>query len=268
MMIKPLKKILLSLASIFGISFLLWSVFLLNPNLSYANQTQFDKITIFHNLDLEEGVELIIANAIKIIKSSDIYDKNLNIQLCLNDDNFYPKLYPFAGATAYAFLNKTVMYASKPNFKNNFAEFNWEVNNYELRKYNLTSLLAHEFMHNVQANFNSNYYIKSTLGNLNWKLEGHAEYIARKFKNDSLLKNKIALYLIEENKDHVGVPVFKLEDDTIQNISYFKYALIIQYLMEEKNLNFNQICELKISLDKLYTEMIEWSKIETIDNDR
>jgi len=30
--------------------------------------------------------------------------------------------------------------------------------------------------------------------------------------------------------------------------------------MEEKQLNFNQICELDKDLDKIYMEMIEWSK--------
>lgn len=260
MIMKTIKKILLSSVSILGVSFLIWFVFLLNPNLSYANQTQFDQITIYHNQELAEGTELIIKDAIEIIKRSDIYDKNLKIQLCLNDDKIYPNLFPFAGGTAYAFFNKTVMYASNPNFKNNVAAFKWEFNNYELRKFNLTTLLAHEFMHNAQHNFNSRYYITSTLGKINWKLEGHAEYIAREFKNDGRLKDKIAIYLIEENKAHVGVPVFKLEDGTIQNLSYFKYSLVIQYLIEIKELTFDQICELEPSLDKPYAEMIEWNK--------
>ena len=265
-MIKAVKKIVLSLVSVLGISSLIWTVFLLHPNLSYANKTQFDNITIYHNQELEEGTEGIVKNAMKIIRRSDIYDENLKIQLCLNDDKIYPNLYPFAGGTAYAFWNKAVMYASKPSFKHNAAEFKWEINNYELRKYNLTTLLAHEFMHTVQHHFNSRYYNTSTLGSLNWKLEGHAEYIAREFKNDGLLKSKIALFLSEENKDHVGVPVFNLEDGTIQNLSYFKYSLVTQYLMEIKEMNFDQICELTLSFDQLYSEMIEWSEGETIDD--
>jgi len=259
-MIKIIKRIVLSSLSILGISFLIWTVFLLNPNLSYANQTKIDNVIIYHNQELEEGTELIIRNALSIIKNADIYDKNLDIQLCLNDDKIYPKLYPFAGGTAYAFLNKTVIFASKPNFKNNYTEFSWEVNNNEVRKWNLTSLLAHEFMHNLQHNHNSSYYIKSTLGNLNWKFEGHAEYIAREFKNDNRLKYKIGTYLIEETKEHVGIPVFQLDNGTIQSLSYFKYALVIQYLMEIKELDFDKICELELPLDYLYKEMINWNE--------
>lgn len=259
-MIRIIKKIILSALSILGISFLIWMVLLLNPNLSYANQTQIENVTVFHNNKLEKGTESIIRNALSIIKNSEIFDKNLEIQLCLNDDKIYPNLHPFAGATAYAFLNKTVIYASKPSFRNNYAEFTWEINNHEVRKWNLTSLLAHEFTHNVQHNHNPKYYIKSTLGNQNWKLEGHAEYIARQFKNDVKLKFKIQKYLTEENKEHVGIPVFKLQDGTIQSLSYFKYALVVQYLMEEKKLNFDEICKLEIVLDDLYKEMIDWSK--------
>lgn len=259
-MLKIIKKIILSSLSILAISLLIWTFILLNPNWMYSKSTNVENITIYHNQALEEGTELVLKNALNIIKESDIYDDNLKIQFCLNEGNIYPKLYPFAGGTAYAFLNKTVINASKPNFKTNVTAFQWKSNNNELRKYNLTTLLAHEFMHNVQSNFNPRYYITSTLGTINWKFEGHAEYIARAFKQDDQLKKKIALYLAEEKKDHIGVPVFKLADGTIQNLSYFKYAIVIQYLMEEKKLTFQQICALEMELEDLYKEVIEWSQ--------
>ncbi len=256
---KTMIKIVLSAMSILGISFLIWLVFLLNPSLSYAEQTQFGQITVYHNQDLMEGTGLILQDAIDIIKRADIYDESLRIQLCLHDDKLYPKLFPFAGGTAYAFFTKAVVYASEPNFQDNSASFKWEVNNYELRKYNLTRLLAHEFMHNVQYYHDPSYQILSTLGAINWKLEGHAEYISREFKNDGLLKDKIAKYLLEEGKEHVGFPVFTLADGTIQILPYFKYALVIQYLMEIEGLNFDQIASLEPAIDKPFEEMMKWN---------
>ena len=180
----------------------------------------------------------------------------------MNDNLLYPRLHPFANGTAYAFLNKTVMFACTPSFAKNTAEFKWEINNYESREFNLTYLLAHEFMHNVQYEFDNKYYINTTFGKQNWKLEGHADYIARGFKDDGKLKLKIDKFLIEENKDHVGIPVFKLDDGTIQNLTYFKYALMIQYLIEEKGLSFGQVCKLESGLDQVYAEMIDWYKNE------
>ena len=178
----------------------------------------------------------------------------------MNDDSIYPELFPFAAATAYAFLNKTVIYDSEPNFKDNRIEFTWAVNNNETRAYDFTVLMAHEFMHNVQYNHNPKYQIMSTLGTINWKFEGHADYIVRGFKNDGALLDKIDNYLLQEKKDHVGVPVFYLEDGTIQNLWYYKCALVIQYLMEEKGMSYDEVCLLDNGLDDVYAEMLEWKQ--------
>jgi len=261
-MIKTIKKVILSALSILGFSFMFWVLFLLNPSLSYANKTQFDFVTIYHNQDLDEPTEVVLKNAMSIIKKSALFDDKVKINLCLNDDNIYPNLLnPLVGQpTAYAILNKTVIKNCRPDFKENIAETQWEINNYEHRKFNLTWLLAHEFTHNLQYHTNSNYVIKSTLGKINWKLEGHAEYIARAFKNDGALKNKIEKYLIERDKEHTGLPVFELEDGTKQILSYYKYGLVIQYLMEEEEMDFGQICKLEKDLDELFAQMIEWSE--------
>lgn len=264
-MIKTLKKVILSSLSILGISFVLWLVLLLNPGLSYANKTQLDFVSIYHNQALQAETEAIIKDAIGILKQSALFDDEVTIHFCLNDDKLYPNLHPFAGQPlAYAFLNKTIAKNCKLNFSHNTAETQWALNEEEIRKFNLTWLLAHEFTHNLQYRANRNYVIRSTMGSLNWKLEGHAEYIARKFKGDGLLKAKIANYLLEEKKEFKGLPVFELEDGTQQILSYYKYALAIQYLMEEKGLDFEQICTYETDLDVLFEEMIDW-KNSTVD---
>jgi hypothetical protein len=120
-------------------------------------------------------------------------------------------------------------------------------------------LLAHEFTHNLQKNANSNYYFRSTFpGKINWKLEGYADYIARGFKNDGKIKDKIEKYLIEENNEHNGLPAIKDEFGSYMTIGYYKYALIVQYLMEIKKMNFNQLCELDTNINELYSEMLKW----------
>lgn len=260
-MIKTLKKVILGSLSILGISFFVWILLLLNPNLSYANKTQVDFISIYHNQALEAETETIIRDAIGILKKSDLFNEQVSIQFCLNDDKIYPNLHPFAGQPlAYAFLNKAIAKNCTLNFGDNTAEAQWVVNQNELRKYNLTWLLAHEFTHNLQYQAKRNYVIRSTMGSLNWKLEGHAEYIAREFKRDGMLATKIDRLLVEEQKEFKGLPVFELEDGTQQILSYYKYALLIQYLMEEKGLDFDQICEYDKELDELFEEMLSWRK--------
>lgn len=260
-MIKTIKKVLLSSLSILGISFLFWILFLSNPKWSYAKETKFDFVTVYHNQNLEPETQQVINGALNIIKSSELFTEDVAIQLCFNDDQLYPYLFPFVGGpTAYAFFDKTVFKNCTPKFKENVAEFQWAINNNELRKFNLTWLIAHEFTHNLQYFSDPNYYLTSTLGQINWKLEGYAEYIAREFKQDGQLKAKIEYFLVEEKKEQVGLPVIDLADGTKQIFAYYKYALVVQYLIEIKNLDFHQICELEIDLEDVYSEMIDWSK--------
>lgn len=265
-MYKTIKRVVLGSLSILGLSCTVWIMLMLNPSIVYSNSTIIENITVYHNSELQNEAEQVIKNALDILNASEIYDDEIEISFCMNDGSIYPNLHPTSSGTAYTFLTKSVMYASTPDFKKNTAEFKWELNNYELRKYNLTVLIAHEFMHAVQYKYNSRYYLSSTISftphqvNLNWKLEGHADYIARQFKNDGNLIGKIEKYQTEGDKEHIGVPVFELFDGTIQNLSYYKYAIVIQYLMEVKELDFDDIINLETTFNDIYEEMIEWSR--------
>jgi hypothetical protein len=48
------------------------------------------------------------------------------------------------------------------------------------------------------------------------------------------------------------------KDGTKQTHSYYKYALLVQYLIEIKNMNFYEICELDTDISEIYSELIEW----------
>lgn len=260
-MLKTIKKIIIGSFSILVLSVLCLTTFILNPSLSYANETQIDIVTIHHNEELSDGYEKVILNALDILKTSDLYTNDISIDLCLNDDKIYPNLHPLYGkALGYAVFNKAVLKNGKPNFNENLIETEWPENNFENRKFKLSWLLAHEFSHNLQYAYNAPYIVLNSLGKINWKFEGHAEYISREFKNDGKLKNKIDRFLQEEQIEKIGFPVFKLEDGTQQMFSYYKYALMVQYLFEQKNLNFQQLCDLDQSEENIFNEMIDWAK--------
>lgn len=260
-MFKTIKKIIFGSVSILTLSVLLWIVLALNPSLSYANNTQIDFVKVYHNEPLDKNMEGIVLEAISILKTSELYSDDITIQLCLNDDKLYPKLNPLVGGPlAYAMLDKTVVKNCTINYTEKTVETNWAVNNHEFRKFNLPWLLAHEFTHNLQNHADFGYVFKTTLGNINWKLEGYAEYISRQFKEDGKLKERISKFLLEEQQEHVGVPVFELEDGSKQSFSYFKYAIVTQYLIEEEAMNYKLICEDERSLDELISLVIHWSK--------
>lgn len=260
-MLKTIKKVVFGSLSILTLSVLCWIILAINPSLSYANNTQIDFVNVYHNEPLHENMDDIILEAISILKTSELYSDDISIELCLNDDDLYPKLNPIGGdPLAYAMLDKTVVKNCRINYEERTVETNWAINNHEFRKFNLPWLLAHEFTHNLQNHDDFGYVFKTTLGNINWKLEGYAEYISRQFKGDGKLTEKLSKFLIEEEKEHVGVPVFEIEDGTKQSFSYFKYAIIVQYLMEEEGLSYKQICEDDRSLDELFNTVKNWSK--------
>lgn len=148
-----------------------------NPNLSYANKTQIGMVTIFHNQELDSGAEKVLNDVFEILKSSEIYDENLHFQLCLNDDNIYPNLFPIIGKPlAHARFNKVIMKSGNVKFDQNLIERKWDANT-EIQRYSLTWLLAHEFTHNLQFNAYPGYMFRGPLG-IDWKREGYADYIA------------------------------------------------------------------------------------------
>lgn len=260
--IKFIKRIVLSSLSVLGIGFSFWMIMFLNPELVYAKSHRVENVTIHYNHDLEAGTEEVIKNALEIIRTSTLFDENIEIELCLNDDTFYPKLHPLAGGIAYTIFNKAILNDCRPKFDENIAENRWRINDFQLRKSDLTWLLAHEFNHVLQWDKHTSWVLKNTLGKISWKLEGHSEYISRKFKDDGLLKEKIDFLMLEFAKEHVGIPVFELEDGTIQNLAYFKYGLVFQYLTEQENLSFAQVLDDQRTLTEVYAAMLTWKAKE------
>ena len=255
-MYKTIKKILISCLSILGLSLVLWLTFLFNPSLSYAHKTEFGQITVYHNQALATNTENILNDAFSIIKTADLFDPNIQLDLCLNDGTFYPELWPLKGATAYSFLDKGIIYASQPNFNQNITSFKWAVNGFEPRTFNLTWLLAHEFTHCLQYNWKKTFPLHCAF----WRSEGYAEYISRQFKNDGRLNEKIEQLALEEQKEHHGIPVFKLEDGTVQNLFYFKSAVLVQYLIEVEKMDFPQIVEDNRTIEVVREQMENWAK--------
>jgi len=257
------KKILIvfiSLLSMLVISYLLWIIILSNPNLSYSHETKFNQVTIYHNQALDKQAETIITDALEIIKKSELYDKERKIKLCLNDDKIYPKLFPIE-TYAFTLNNTSILKMGEYKFDENLVELYWNEKDV-YQEIDLTWLLAHEFTHNLQFGANEDYVKNTTKRELNWKLEGHADYIARNFKNDGKLKEKISEFLIKHKKgdDWIEVNLDKEGKKQVQQYYnyYNKYSLLIQYLLEEKGMNYHEICNLETDIDKIYNEMIEW----------
>jgi hypothetical protein len=258
-MFKLIKKIILSCLSVLGLSFVVWLVLLMNPSLSYAHQTQFGPVTVYHQQDLPAETAGMLDQSIHLIRESELYDEDIRIDLCLNDGSFYPELWPYKGLTAYSFMNKTVIYRSEPDFAHNYTEWSWAVNHYERRRWKLTELLAHEFIHVLQYQQEKLHTLKYD----HWKIEGYAEYVSRKERGPLLpLVRQLAE---EQNKQHNGIPWITFADGTGTSLMYLERWLVVGYLMEEKGMSYRQILDSTLSFDDIRSKMLAWAQaLETV----
>ena len=261
-MLKTIKKITLGSLLILLVSVASWLILLFNPSLLYAEKTEYGQITIHHANPLDPAYVEVMDEAISLIKASELYDKDLKIDLSLFQEGLtYTDLVAwYAGkANGYALLNK-VGISAKVDFSKNHAFWQWEVNDMELRYWGLSEIIAHELTHTLQNHWDSRFPLKYPW----WKIEGYAEYISR--KNRYELKKEISRLLSEKNKEHKGLPWVVFEDGTGAPFSYFEATLKIQYLMEVKHLSYLDILSNELSEASVYKEMLKWYEEQFTDD--
>ncbi|MDW3645463.1 MAG: collagenase [Bacteroidia bacterium] len=252
-MLKSLKKLLISLGSLLSVSVLFWIIILMNPGLSYAHQTEVGNVTVFHDQQLPEGSEALIQNAYKLLKNAELFQEAIQLQLCFNDGSNFPNRFPLKGGIAYSYWNKAIIYRSRPEFQQNRAFFSWDENAGESRSWDLTELLAHEFVHVLQSYHNR-------LGPIQypaWKIEGYAEYIARS-KRSELLNIRENINILKQSRDKPakGLPWIRFEDKTGVPQSYFQYRLLIQFLMEGEGMTYKEILNTTESREEIEKRML------------
>lgn len=94
-----------------------------------------------------------------------------------------------------------------------------------------------------------------------WKLEGHPEYVARQKSSDpnGSLKKEIERFIELKRKQ---TPVwFAMEEGGCEGPEfYYKGRLMIEYLINIRQLTYDQVLKDKRSEGEIYAEMIAWAK--------
>ena len=116
-------------------------IIVLNPILTYANKTTHKNFTIYHNKPIDSLLFSSLDSAAMLLTTSEFYNNNLKLDICLNDGSSYPTIIKAIQGPAFArgFYNKLVIHG-KMNCKENFVQ----LNGYH---WNLIQLLAHEMIH-------------------------------------------------------------------------------------------------------------------------
>lgn len=221
---------------------------ILNPILTYANKTTHNTFTIFHSKTLDPTLKATLDQATKLIKSSEFYNSNLQLDICLNDGSTYPKLMQALRGQAFAwgFYNKVVLQGTA-NFNNNYVELRGY-------KWNATQLLAHEMTHCLQFDKLGLWKSKPVANIPNWKWEGYAEYIARQNSDQKDLSKNINR-LAKADKNNWAI---EFDDSTIAPREYYDYWTLVQYCLDIKKMSYKQILADTTTEQTVRQEMMSW----------
>ena len=223
----------------------------LNPTLLYANKTTVGNYTIYHNAPLDENFISRLDNATELIKTSELYDANLKLDICLNDGSLYPTLIEKLRGQAFGwgFYDKVVL-MGKANYKNNFVELNGY-------KWNLTQLLAHEETHCFQFHKFGLWKSNPIANHPNWKWEGYPEYVARRNADQLDLTKNISQKIAAENLDKDGWAIY-FSDSTIAPRDYYNAWLLIQYCLDIKKMSYENLLKDTTSEQTTTMQMMNW----------
>lgn len=239
----------LTLTGMLSLGFLVGII--LNPTLLYTNKTTFGNFTIFHNLPLDEYFISRLDNSTASTKTSELYDANLKLDICLNDGSLYPLLMEKLKGKAFAwgFYNKVVLMGNA-NSKENFVELNGY-------KWNLTQLIAHEITHCLQFHKFGLWKSNPIANYPHWKWEGYPEYVARRNADQLDLTNNIVSKIAQDdlNKDSWEIG---FSDNTISSRDYYNEWLLIQYCLDIKNMTYEKLLKDTTSEQTLTSQMMNW----------
>ena len=221
---------------------------ILKPVLSYANKTIYKNLAVFHSEPLDAKFLKVLDQALLDLKSSELYQPKLHLDVCLNDGSIYPKLIKAIREPAFAwgFYNKVVLQGTM-NCEKNYVELNGY-------KWNLSQLLAHEMTHCLQFDRFGLFKSKPFANIPNWKWEGYAEYVSRRKSNQNdLVKNLDRLF---QSNSHTWEIV--MEDSTISSREYYNYWTLVQYSLDIKHWTYQQLLDAKTSEGIMREEMLAW----------
>lgn len=223
-------------------------VIILQPIVTYASKTNHNNFVIFHNKPLDPLLKAKLDEAVVLLKKSEFYDPSLKFDICLNDGSTYPQIIKILRGQAFGwgFYNKVVL-QGVANYESNYVELNGY-------KWNLTQLLVHELVHCLQFQRLGLWKSKPIADIPDWKWEGYAEYISRQgIEQKDFLKNMIRLTKADRNKWGIN-----FEDSTISPKDYYENWILVQFCIDIKKMNYQQLISDLTSEEALKKEMMLW----------
>lgn len=223
-------------------------IIVLNPTLTYPQQTAQKNLTVFHSINPDPAILPILDEATRLVKASELYNPYLHLDICLNDGSGYAKLIQSIRGQAFAwgFYNKVVL-QGMANYRENYVELHGY-------KWNLTQLLAHEMTHCLQFEHFGFWNSNPVVNIPNWKWEGYAEYISRQNMDQKDLSKNIGRFIAADKSNWE----IMFSDGTMAPGVYYEYWILVRYCMDIKKMSFKQILADTTSEQTVKQEMMKW----------
>ncbi len=225
---RRVKKIVDRFATILICIYLLTWIF---PYYFFNHKIEYKNFKIYSTTKISNNISNILDRTDSLLSASEIYTTNIEhrIFICNNFAlyTFFTPLARKAFACNYPIIKN--IFIANSNIDKDIAFSNRKKNN----KRSLSSVIAHEIMHSL---------IEKHIGLIKnrmlptWKAEGYCEFIAQ----ESSINIK------------TGMEMFKKgQKDSSKTFKYFEYRKVMEYLINEKNLSFDDVLNQNLDFDKV-----------------
>jgi hypothetical protein len=228
---------------------------LLNPTFLYAHRTTTPHHIIYHNQPLDPALLPRLAQAQAIVQQSNWFDSTLRLNICLNDGSPYSSLVEKVAGPAFGWsISRTVVLNGEVNPRANYVSFHGY-------KWNFVQLFAHESVHCYQLRRLGIWRVNPVIHYPTWKMEGYAEYIARRGTNYPCLRQQVQ-QLNQAQKATPNDWGITLSDSTSASREYATYLVLTTYCLDVRKMTYQQLIADTTSEQVVYRQLISWYQQE------
>jgi hypothetical protein len=190
------------------------------PQYLFAHEVSYQKFQVYSRQPFDERIYKVLDDAEARLSKSSIYDREINRRVFLTNSH---GMYLFLSNKAFRSFANSVPFINnilinKSDVADDLVFLNRPVHN----KRSLSGVIAHEVAH---------LFIRKKVGTVRsslmptWKNEGYCEYIA----GDSTITYQ------------EGVKLWKANPTDDLNYRYFKYHMMVKYLIEREKLSIEDV---------------------------
>ena len=193
------------------------------PQVLFGHQTSSGNLTVYSREPLDQNMNTVLERVQQRLAASPINSTDVKPRIFLaNSFGFYSALSLYIGGNSfgkgYAALNTDNVFINKSDAANDLVFRNAPEHNQRT----LSGVIAHELTHLL---IRKRYGYWRNLTMPTWKKEGYAEYIA----GGSTLDNE------------TGVRMWKANPRNSGGYQYFKYYMLVKYLLEHDKLSVDDL---------------------------